>query len=132
MLVIRGVLVPFWRRLPPEEFRVWFVDNAPRIRQIMLPLGASAAASTSLHALVHRRRVDVLASIASTGIAVVSVTVNERINAEFEGSAHVEPAQLDRWVRWHNVRVGAGVVAAAAAAGSLCSRRAHGIDSSEP
>ncbi len=50
MVLIEVVLLPFWRSVPPEEFRRWFTANAPRIRALMVPLGAAAGASPAMTA----------------------------------------------------------------------------------
>jgi hypothetical protein len=118
MLVIRLVLVPFWRRGPTSEFKSWFVDNAPRLRALMVPLGAAAAASTTLNAFVTRRGRAALAAASAVAVGVVTATVNEPLNARFVGPEPVERADLDRWVRWHDVRVALGLLAAWAEAGT--------------
>jgi hypothetical protein len=119
MTVIRLVLVPFWRRSVSSEFKPWFVENAPRLRALMVPLGAVAAASTTANALIVRRRRAVLAAATAVGVGVVTVAVNEPLNARFAGPDPVDPADLDRWVRWHDVRVALGLIAAWASAGTL-------------
>src|SRR5207249_2594697 len=65
MTLIRLVLVPFWQRSVTTEFKPWFVENAPRLRALMVPLGAAAAVTASANALVTRRRRAVLAAAAA-------------------------------------------------------------------
>jgi hypothetical protein len=117
MTLIRLVLVPFWRRSATSEFKPWFVDNAPRLRAVMVPLGAAAAATTTANALITHRARAVLGAAAAAGVAVVTMAVNEPLNARFAGPDPVEPVDLDRWVRWHDVRVALGLIAAWATAG---------------
>jgi hypothetical protein len=47
------------------------------------------------------------------------MAVNEPLNARFEGPDPVAPVDLERWVRWHDVRVALGLVAAWAAADAV-------------
>jgi Domain of unknown function (DUF1772) len=118
MTLIRLVLVPFWRRGATSEFKPWFVANAPRLRAVMVPLGAAAAATTTANALMTRRGRALLGAGAAAGVAVVTMAVNEPLNARFTGPDPVNPADLDRWVGWHDVRVALGLIAAWATAGT--------------
>ena len=45
------VLLPFWRRSSPAEFRQWFTAHSDRIRRVMIPLGADAGATSTAYAL---------------------------------------------------------------------------------
>jgi hypothetical protein len=116
MTLIRLVLVPFWRRGQTSEFKAWFVENSPRLRAVMVPLGAVAASTTTANALITHRGRAVLAAAAAVGVGLITMTVNEPLNARFAGLDPVDPADLDRWVRWHDVRVALGVIAAWASA----------------
>jgi hypothetical protein len=111
MTLIRFVLVPFWQQSPPPEFKSWFSANAPRLRALMVPLGAAAAATTTANALVNPRAGTVLGATAAAGVVAVTVAVNEPLNERFTGPAPVEPADLARWTRWHEVRIALGLVA---------------------
>ena len=124
MLFLRVVLLPFWRGLPPAEFRVWFARHSGRIRALMVPLGTGAA-GCSLGATAARAvsgadpRASAVAATSSVAVVVVTVAVNEPANREFvrEDVGDEETATLlARWARWHDVRVMLGLVAAAAAA----------------
>jgi len=119
MTLIRLVLVPFWRRSATSEFKPWFIENAPRLRALMVPLGAAAAATTTANALIIRRRRAALAAASAVGVGVVTMAINEPLNARFVGPDPVDPAELDRWIRWHDVRVALGLIAAWASAGTL-------------
>jgi hypothetical protein len=112
MILIRLVLVPFWRHSASSEFKPWFIENAPRLRSVMVPLGTVAVATTTANALITRRGRAVLAVAAAVGIGLVTMTVNEPLNARFAGPDPMDPADLDRWVRWHDVRVALGLLAA--------------------
>jgi hypothetical protein len=130
MLFLRIVLLPFWRGVPPAEFRGWFAKHSGRIRAVMLPLGAaSAAASVGATAarLVHHRdaRASSVAAAGAVGVVVVTVAVNEPANRKF-ANEHLPDDEtamlLARWARWHDVRGALGLLAAAAAVRALGQR----------
>ena len=125
MVLIEVVLLPFWRSVPHEEFRRWFTLNAPRIRALMVPLGAAAGAAGLATAVseasVSRRPgpASLTAAAATVGVVAVTVTVNEPANARFTGGSLTDAETADllsSWARWHHLRVGLGIVAAVAAA----------------
>jgi Domain of unknown function (DUF1772) len=130
MLFLRVVLLPYWRDIPPSEFRAWFVRHSGRIRGLMLPLGvASAAASVVATAarLVDRgdARASSVAAAGAVGVVGVTVAVNEPANRKFASDQLPDEettALLARWARWHDVRVGLGLVACAAAVRALADR----------
>ena len=88
MLFLRVVLLPFWRGLPPAEFRAWFARHSGRIRALMVPLGVGAAGA-SLAATAARvangedARANAVAAASSGAVVTVTVTVNEPANREF-------------------------------------------------
>ena len=109
--LIRVVLVPRWWRGDPAEFKAWFVDAAPKLKAAMVQIGATAATAATANALLTRRARPVLGAAGAVGLAAVTMAVNEPMNARFQGPDPVQRADLDRWVRWHNVRVVLGFVA---------------------
>jgi hypothetical protein len=128
MVLIRVVLVAFWRCAPPAEFRDWFTAHSDRVRALMVPLGAGAGVvgAASAVAQVAEGREGALASVAAAGatagVAAVTVTVNEPANRRFIAGELTdgETAELlGRWARWHDVRVVLGLAAAVAAALAL-------------
>jgi hypothetical protein len=129
MVLIKVVLVPFWRGAPPADFRDWFAAHSGRIRALMVPLGAGAGvvgAASAVVQLVQGRRESAPASVAAAGatagVVAITVTVNEPANHRFVGGALTdsETAELlGRWARWHDVRVVLGLAAAVAAALAL-------------
>jgi len=132
MVLIEVVLLPFWRSVPPAEFRRWFMANAPRIRALMVPLGAGAAmvsvASALTEALLSRSRspASLAAAAATVGVVGVTITVNEPANRRFTGGSLTDAETTDllgTWARWHHFRVVLGVVATVAAASALTGRR---------
>jgi hypothetical protein len=132
MLVIRVVLVPFWQRLSPHEFRGWFRGNAGRIGAVMFPLGGAATLSSTAAAVVSRdvpraqRRSLLLAAACVGGVTLVTMVVNEPANQQFIGSELAVdeiPALLARWRRWHTVRVLLGAGAAVSAVRGLADHR---------
>jgi hypothetical protein len=114
MLLIRVVLVPAWRDTATGDFKPWFVSNAPRLRALMVPLGVASVITTGLNALVTRRARPLLGAAAAAGVVAVTTTVNEPLNARFEGQEPVDPSDLERWARWHDVRVALGFASALA------------------
>jgi hypothetical protein len=123
MILIRLVLVPFWRGVPPREFRAWFGAHSGRLRRVMLPLGAGAVGTAVATTAVETRRGGATASAAmaaaaSAGVVAVTLSVNEPANAKFEQPdlGDDETTELlGTWARWHEVRVVLGLVATAAA-----------------
>jgi zinc transporter ZupT len=128
MVFIEAVLVPFWRGSPPGEFREWFAVHSPRIRALMVPLGAGAAAAAAATAAAEAvsgggaRATSATAAGAAVSVVAITVTVNEPANEKFAqldfGDAETETL-LRRWARWHDARVALGLVAAGAAALTL-------------
>jgi hypothetical protein len=131
MLLIRVVLLPFWRELAPSEFRRWFAAHSSRIRSLMVPLGtaaaASAVASATAEAITERRLMptSAIAAAAPVGVVAVTVTVNEPANERFvqpDFDDEETTELLGRWARWHDLRVLLGLVGALAAARTAVSR----------
>jgi uncharacterized membrane protein len=129
MVFIEVVLVPFWRGTSPAEFRHWFTEHSNRIRALMVPLGAGAGivsiASAATQQVEHRNSAAVVAAAATAGVIAITVTVNEPANSQFTAGTLTDGETrdlLDKWARWHHLRVGLGVVAAAAATLALNKR----------
>jgi hypothetical protein len=112
MLLIRIVLVPFWRRTATTEFKPWFASNAPRLRALMVPLGVTPLATTTANALVTRRGRAAMSAAAAAGVVAITTVINEPLNARFEGPEPVDPADVERWARWHDLRVALGFLSA--------------------
>ncbi|MGY1836528.1 anthrone oxygenase family protein [Blastococcus sp. SYSU DS0510] len=131
MTLIDVVLLPFWRGVPPEQFRTWFAAHSGRIRRLMLPLAAGAAAVNAASAVVQtakgtRAGAASVAAGAAAGVVAITITVNEPMNHRFtaEHLADAETASLlERWARWHHLRVALGVVATVGAASALMDRK---------
>ncbi len=131
MVLIQGVLVPFWRSAPPAEFRRWFTSYAGHIRRLMIPLGAGAGAVSAAAAAAHligrrpRRSSSVAAAVATGGVVAITLTVNEPANARFTSGSLSDAETRDllrTWARWHSVRVVLGLAAAVAATSALAGR----------
>lgn len=128
MIFIGDVLVPYWMALPPDQFVVWFTQNAPPIRALMVPLGATAGlASVSAVMLgrydpTARRAWQGAAGISAVLVVALTVLVLEPMNDRFVAVPPVPledvPAMLARWRRWHLLRAGFGL------AGFYCAVRA--------
>jgi uncharacterized membrane protein len=128
MLFIEVVLLPFWRGMPPADFRRWFAAHADRIRSLMIPLGVGAGvtgvASAVADVVAHRPSGSrsVVAAATTVGVVAITVAVNEPINHRFVDAdlTDTETERLLRtWAGWHHVRVALGLAAAAAAASAL-------------
>ncbi len=131
MILIDVVLLPFWRGVPPEQFRTWFAQHADRIRTLMIPLGAGAAAVNAVSAVVQtakgpRAGAASVAAAAAAGVVAITVTVNEPMNHRFT-AGHLTDAEtadlLERWARWLRLRVALGVLATLWAASALVYRK---------
>ena len=131
MLFIRVVLVPFWRGAPPQNFRAWFGGHSDRIRGLMVPLGIAATGTSTASAIAGLmgggpgKGSSALAAASGIGVVGITVTVNEPANEKF-AQPDLDDAEttalLDRWARWHDLRVALGIVGALAAARALASR----------
>jgi hypothetical protein len=113
MLLVAATLFPYWRSLPPADFRLWFAAHSGRIGAVMLPLGA-AAVVIATGALVLARSTPArgwlaAAAAGAIGVAAVTLLVNEPANHLFAGAALLTDAEtralLARWGRWHVVRL---------------------------
>jgi hypothetical protein len=131
MLLIRIVLLPFWRGLPPAEFRRWFASHSGRIRGLMVPLGATAAVSAIATAATEAATehtpptTSVIAAASAAGVVAVTVTVNEPANEKFVQSDFDDEETtrlLGRWARWHDLRVALGLLGAIAAVRTAVNR----------
>ncbi|WP_448639405.1 anthrone oxygenase family protein [Geodermatophilus sp. URMC 63] len=131
MILIDVVLLPFWRGVPPEQFRTWFAAHSDRIRTRMIPLGAGAAALNAASAVVQTAKdpgagAAFVGAAAAAGVVAITITVNEPMNHQFT-VGHLADAEtahlLDRWARWHRVRVALGVLATLGVALALVDRK---------
>ena len=131
MILIDVVLLPFWRGVPPEQFRSWFAAHSDRIRSVMIPLGAGAAAVNVASAAVRtaegsRAGPASVAATAVAGVVAITVTVNEPMNHRFTAGPLTDAettSLLERWARWHRLRVALGVLATVGAAVALTDRK---------
>ena len=123
MTLIRIVLVPFWRRLPPSEFRAWFRAHGKRVGSVMIPLGVGAAVAGVGGAMIDRDRGSKLAAAAVATVVGITVAVNEPANERFWSDDIMSDEDtvrlLERWSRWHDARTVLGILAAVAAARRL-------------
>jgi MFS family permease len=132
MVLIDVVLLPFWRGLPPADFRQWFTAHAGRIRSLMVPLGAGAGMVSAASAAAqvaggrHGRAASVAAAAATAGVIAITVSVSEPANHRFTGGKLTDAETTDllrRWARWHHVRVVLGVAASVAAVSAIPGRK---------
>ncbi|HSV05862.1 MAG TPA: anthrone oxygenase family protein [Candidatus Binatus sp.] len=120
MLLIAVAVAPYWQTLPPLAFRGWFALHAWRIGRLMRPLGAGAVLVAGVAWLGARRSPDGrrvgsgVAALAALGVLLVTLVVNEPANQLFSQPGVLTDgattALLARWIRWHWVRVGLGML----------------------
>ncbi|MGY1638592.1 anthrone oxygenase family protein [Geodermatophilus sp. SYSU D00742] len=135
MVLIEVVLLPFWRRASPADFRDWFAAHSDRIRDLMIPLGVGAGTVGAASALAHltegRRNTpaSVTAALATVGVIGITVTVSEPANHRFTAGTLTDAETtelLGRWARWHHARVVLGLAATLAAAAALMDEHVGG------
>ena len=97
----------------------------------MVPLGTAATAAATASAVAQRANggdgagAPLAAAGATVAVAAVTVVVNEPANRRFveeDLTAAETKALLDRWARWHHLRVALGLGASVAAALALAGR----------
>ena len=124
MLTEGGVLVPFWRSLPPAEFLRWYAANAERLNSFFGALTAAAgvltllAAAGSLWEGHPGRWGSVAAAVIMLAIVAGYFVYFEHANASFAtGTIALEavPAELARWGAFHHTRSVVSVLAFCAA-----------------
>jgi len=114
MLTERGVLVPWWRSLPPAEFLGWYPANYARLNRFFGTLTVVALVAALADAAVAGGG-PVLGAAAAmvTCVAMLPVyfaAANARFAAGTIAAAEV-PAALTRWARWHDLRTALSLVA---------------------
>ena len=124
MLTEGGVLVPYWRSLPAEQFFTWYAENDERLLAFFSPLTivaallAIAAAAASLWTAHRGRWFFVVAAVLMVGIVLMFPLYFQGANASFS-AASLAPdplaAELTRWGSLHWVRTALAFVAFALA-----------------
>jgi hypothetical protein len=124
MLTEGGVLVPFWRSLPPAEFLRWYAANAERLNSFFGALTAAAgvlallAAAGSLWEGGAARWWSVAAALVMLAIVAGYFVYFEHANASFATSTialEAVPVELARWGAFHHTRSAVSVLAFCAA-----------------
>jgi hypothetical protein len=132
MLTEGGVLVPFWRSLPPAEFLRWYAANADRLLAFFSPVTTAAgvlallAAAGSLWEGHPGRWWSVAAAVIMLAIVAGYFVYFEAANVRFATATlapEAVPAELARWGTFHHTRSLASVVALCAAL--LAARHSH-------
>lgn len=131
LLAEAAVLVPFWRRMPPEEFLAWYEKHAALLLRFFGPLELLAAlAATVAAGAAGVRGQPGFALLAAAAVLAVAVLAAfplyfQRVNASFADASIAPddvPAELGRWSRWHGLRV---ALASAAFAAALLATRSQ-------
>jgi hypothetical protein len=117
---------------PPVADGAWpVVAHSGRIRALMVPLGVGAglaSAASAVAQVTDRQRSGPAAAVtagAAAGVIAITATVNEPANHRFVSGELTGPETTDllnRWARWHHVRVGLGLVATGAATLAVAQR----------
>ncbi len=123
MLTIALILGDYWKSIPPQEFLDWFSANEHllirMIAIVSVPAAVGVIASLFLALRNPRSRLWWAVSFAALLVlAVITVVVHLPMNASF--SAKSVPldqvgATIDRWLAWHWIRIGLGLLATVAA-----------------
>jgi hypothetical protein len=120
MLTEAGVLVPYWRALPPAEFFAWYAANDARLLGFFGPLTAVAvlvaiaAAAMAVWTAHPGRRPAVVAAVLSAAALSTFFVYFRAANASFSAGTAELPAELDRWAAWHWARTVVSCAALAA------------------
>jgi hypothetical protein len=140
MLLIAVSFVPFWRSMPPAEFRNWFSANSFSIGALMFPLGtASAVASVAAWMFAQgqpTRRWLLLAMLAAQGVVLVTLAINEPANRLFAEPGALNDvdtsAVLATWIVWHWIRLLLGMGAFYAAVSAIAEQPRVAIPTRAP
>ncbi|HXC50178.1 MAG TPA: DUF1772 domain-containing protein [Candidatus Limnocylindrales bacterium] len=112
--------VPYWRSLPPSEFFSWYAANDRRLIGYFRPLTSitalvAIAAAITLWWTNHPARVGATISAVLMALMIVMFFAIFRAINESFAHASISPAELpdalERWGRWHEVRIVLSVVA---------------------
>ena len=120
MLAEGGVLVPWWRSLPPETFLSWYAANASRLFDFFAPLETTSAVLPAVAAAAYRYQRGssgrYFAGSAVLALAVLGLfpIYFQQVNASFEARTIAldrVAEELARWAWWHRLRTGIGIAA---------------------
>jgi hypothetical protein len=119
MLVIGVSFVSFWRSLSPSDFQAWFASYSHLIGRLMIPLGTGSVAATVATLVAcwsgpaTRRRWLLIAALSAIGVLATYPIFFAGTNESFMRGGLSDSAVrslLDRWVTWHWIRTGLGIV----------------------
>ena len=120
MLAEGGVLVPWWRSLPPEAFLSWYAANASRLFDFFAPLETAGAVLAGAAAATYRfqrggsARYFVGSAVLALAVLGVFPFYFQEVNASFEARTIAVDRladELARWAWWHRLRTGIGLAA---------------------
>jgi hypothetical protein len=136
LLAEGGLLVPFWRSLPPESFLGWYREHASILQRFFGPLQiaafALAAVAAALRWFVRGSASPflVLAALLAFAVLVAFPLYFERVNASFAAGTiapDLVPEELRRWSSWHWVRTIIATAAFVAGVTALLVRQNRGV-----
>lgn len=122
MLTIALILGDYWKSLPPAEFLDWFSTNehllVRMIAIVSTPTAIGVVGSLLLALRSPPARLWWGVSLAALLVlAVITVFVHLPMNASFSAKSvpldQVGPT-IDRWLSWHAIRIGLGLLATVA------------------
>jgi hypothetical protein len=121
-LTIALILGAYWKSIPPGEFLDWFSTYeyllVRMIAIVAVPTAIGVAGSLLLALRSPPARLWWGVSLAALlALAVITVSVHLPMNASFSTKslplAEVGPT-IDRWLSWHAIRIGLGLLATVA------------------
>ena len=130
MLTEGFLSVPYWQSLPPSEFFSWYAANDRRLIGYFRPLTSITALSAIAAAIAcwqanHPARIGATISAAlMVAMIVMFFAIFRAINESFAHASIVPaelPSALERWGRWHALRIVLSIVALAASLWPLAS-----------
>jgi Domain of unknown function (DUF1772) len=114
------LLVPYWRKLLPEQFFLLHKEFGPRLYRFYAPLTIAATLLTVSTAIISwligysERWITLTAGILSLSMIAIYFIYFKQANESFAKmsiSADDLGPELGRWASWHSLRVMIGIVA---------------------
>ena len=120
LLAEGNLLVPYWRKLLPDQFFLLHKEFGPRLYRFYAPLTIAATLLTVFTAIASwligysERWITLTAGIFSLSMIAIYFVYFKQANESFAKmsiSADDLGSELGRWASWHSLRVTIGIVA---------------------